>query len=280
MTKALFKKQMMEVFSWVYRNRKSGKNRSKKGILAYILLYLFLFAFLGGVFYMVAGMLCAPLAAAGLGWLFFALMGLMAVALGVFGSVFSTYSSLYRAKDNDLLLSMPVPAAKILLVRLSGVFAMGLLYELIVMIPTVIVYFMAAQPSALGVIFTLLIPLVLSILILTLSCLLGWVVALVSGKLKNKNVIVVLLSLAFIAAYYYFYAQAYSILQGILANPQAVGSKIRSILYPSYQMGLAAEGRALPMLLFTAIVAALFAIVYLALSRSFLKLATANRGAA
>ena len=280
MTKALFKKQMMEVFSWVYRNKKSGKNRSKQGLAAYILLYLFIFAFLGGVFYKVADMLCTPLAAAGLGWLFFALMGLIAVALGVFGSVFSTYSSLYLAKDNDLLLSMPVPPAKILLVRLSGVYAMGLLYELIVMIPTVIVYFMSVPVGVLGIIFTLLIPFVLSVLVLTLSCLLGWVVALVSGKLKNKNIIVVFLSLAFIAAYYYFYMRAYSMLQSILANPQAVGSSIKSVLYPFYQMGLAAEGHALSMLIFTVIIAALFAIVYLVLSRSFLKLATANRGAA
>lgn len=280
MTKALFKKQMMEVFSWVYRNRKSGTNRSKQGLVGYILLYTVLFAFLGGVFYYVADLLCAPLAAAGLSWLYFALMGLIALVFGVFGSVFNTYSSLYLSKDNDLLLSMPIPASKILLIRLSGVFAMGLLYELIVMIPTVIVYFIAAPVGVLGVIFTLLIPIVLSVLVLVLSCLLGWVVALVSGKLKNKNMIVVLLSLAFIAAYYYFYMKAYSILQSILANPQSVGNGVKSILYPFYQMGLAAEGRVLSMLLFTVIVAALFAIVYLALSRSFIKLATANRGAA
>ena len=278
MTKALFKKQMLEVFSWVYRNKKSGKNRSKQGLAAFILLYLVLFAFLGGVFYNVAGMLCAPLAGAGLGWLYFALMGLIGVALGVFGSVFSTYSTLYMAKDNDLLLSMPIPAARILLVRLSGVFAMGLLYELIVMIPTVIVYLIDAPVNALGIIFTLLIPLVLLILVLTLSCLLGWVVALVSGKLKNKNIIVVFLSLAFIAAYYYFYMKAYSMLQSILADPQTVGGSIKSVLYPFYQMGLAAQGHALSMLIFTVIVAVLFALVYLALSRSFLKLATVNRG--
>ena len=37
-----------------------------------------------------------------------ALMGLLAVFLGAFGSVFNTYSGLYLAKDNDLLLSMPM----------------------------------------------------------------------------------------------------------------------------------------------------------------------------
>ena len=46
-------------------------------------------------------------------------MGLAAVLLGAFGSVFNTYAGLYLPKDNDLLLSMPIPvsvlvAAKIL----------------------------------------------------------------------------------------------------------------------------------------------------------------------
>ncbi|MGN1003072.1 MAG: hypothetical protein ACI4PC_09920 [Oscillospiraceae bacterium] len=279
MTKTLFKKQMMEVFSWLYQNRKTGKNRSARGIVLYALLYLLIFGFLGVFFYGIAGTLCAPLVSVGLGWLFFALMGLIAVVLGVFGSVFNTYSSLYRAKDNDLLLSMPIPSSRVLLIRLSGVYAIGLLYELIVMIPTLIVFFMDGTPSALGVVFSLLIPLVLSLFVLTLSCVLGWVVALVAGRLKNKNIVTVILSLAFLAAYYYVYMRAYSLLQSILANPDGVSSTVRSVLYPFYHMGLAAEGHPVSMLIFTGILAALFALVYLLLQRSFLRLATANRGA-
>lgn len=280
MTKTLFKKQMMEVFSWVYQNKKSGKKRSAKGIAGYVLLYLLIFGFLGVVFYLVAGMLCEPLVSMGVGWLYFAIMGLIALFLGVFGSVFNTYASLYNAKDNDLLLSMPIPSGKILLVRLSGVYAMGLMYELIVMIPALIVWFLTAKVRAAGVIFTLLIPLVLSVLVLVLSAVLGWVVALISGKLKHKNIMTVILSLAFITAYYYCYGHAYAILQSVLADPQAISNRAKSILYPFYHMGLAAEGKAISMLIFMAIVGALFGIVYLVLSRSFLKIATANRGTA
>lgn len=280
MTKALFKKQMMDVFSWVYQSKKTGKNRSVRGILSYAVLYLFIFVSLGVAFYRVARMLCAPLTAAGLGWLFFAIMGLISVALGVFGSVFSTYSSLYRAKDNDLLLSMPIPSSKILIIRLSGVYATGLLYELIVMVPTIIVFFIDGAAGLPGGIFALLIPFILSVFVLTLSCVLGWVVALVAGRLKSKSLVTVLLSLIFIAAYYYVYMRAYSLLQGILAAPEALGSRVKSVLYPFYHMGLAAEGSVLSMLIFTAIMAVLFGLVYLVLSRSFLRLATANRGAA
>ena len=50
-------------------------------------------------------------------------------------------------------------------------------------------------------------------------------------------------------------------------------------LYPLYHMGMAAQGNILSMIVFTVIVVAAFVIAYLILARSFLKLATANRGA-
>lgn len=280
MTKALFKKQMMEVFSWFFIDRKSGKKRKKNGIILYAVLYLFLFGFLGYIFWTMADMLCAPLTSVGFGWLYMALMGLVGIALGVFGSVFNTYSSLYLAKDNDLLLAMPIPAYRILLIRLSGVWAIGLMYELLVMVPAVIVFFINAKLNAAAVVFNILLPLVLSVFVLTLSCILGYVVAIISSKLKNKNIITVILSLAFIAAYYYLYSKAYSMLQSILADPTALGVKVKSILYPLYQMGLAAEGNVLSMLLFVLGIAVLFGIVYLILARSFFKLSTTNRGVA
>ncbi|MGN0570048.1 MAG: hypothetical protein ACI4N4_06035 [Candidatus Fimenecus sp.] len=280
MTKTLLKKQLMEVFSWLYKDKKSGKNRTKGGVIGFAVLYLLLFGMLGSIFYTTANMLCAPLCEIGFGWLYFALMGLIAVALGVFGSVFNTYTSLYQAKDNDLLLSLPVPPAKILLARLAGVFAIGLMYELIVMIPTVLVWLLNAKITVAGALFSLLAPFILSLFVLTLSCILGFAVAVVSSKLKRKNIITVILSLAFLAAYYYLYAQAYKMLELILANPQKIADGVKNALYPFYCMGRAAEGDFLSMMIFTGIMAALFLLVYLVLSRSFLHLATANRGSA
>lgn len=277
---ALFKKQMMEVFSWIYQDKKSGKNRTVKGIIGYTMLYLLIFGFLGVMFYIAAGVLCSPLVSAGMGWLYVAIMGLLAMFFGVLGSVFNTYASLYKSKDNDFLLSMPVPAAKILIIRLSGVYFMGLMYELIVMIPALIAWFQTVELGAVGIICTMLIPLMLSVLMLVFSALLGWLVVLVSNKLKHKNVIVVLLSLTIFAVYYYSCGHIYAIAQSIIANPQAIGNQVRGILYPLYHMGLAAEGSLLSMLIFMAITGGLFAVVFWVLSRNFLKMATANRGEA
>lgn len=275
---ALFKKQMMEVFSWVYQNKKSGKNRSTSGAVGYALLYLLIFGVLGAVFYFVASKLCVPLVSAGVGWLYFAIMGLLALFLGVFGSVFNTYASLYKSKDNDFLLAMPILPVRILIIRLSGVYFTGLMYEMIVMIPALIVWFLDVELNAAGIICTLLIPFVLSVLALVFSALLGWLVALISNKLRYKNVVVVLLSLVFFAIYYYFCGHIYSLVQTIIANPRKIGEQVRGVLYPLYHMGLAAEGNLLSMLLFTALTAVLFALIFWILSRNFLKIVTSNRG--
>ena len=44
-----------------------------------------------------------------------------------------------------------------------------------------------------------------SLVVFVLSCLLGWVVAKISLRLKYKSFVTVLISLAFIGAYYFFY---------------------------------------------------------------------------
>ena len=69
--------------------------------------------------------LANPLRAAGFDWLYFALFGIIGLMFGVFGSVFNTYAALYKANDNDLLLSLPVPVGSILLSRLLGVYLSG-----------------------------------------------------------------------------------------------------------------------------------------------------------
>ncbi len=280
MIKALFKKQMLETFAGFIRNRKNGKKRSKAAVIGFGLLYIYVFGVLIAMFYMMADMLCAPLSAAGFGWLYFAIMGMVALLLGVVGSVFITYSTLYQAKDNDLLLSMPIPVSKILLTRLSGVYVMGLLFELLVMIPAIVVWLMQRSAGGAGAVMSILIPLVLSILVLTLSCILGWVVALVAGRMRGrgKSFAMVALSLGFIVIYYYGYSKAYSLLTGILMDPAGAAEAVKGILYPFYHMGLAAEGSFVSMLIFTAIITGLFAAVYVVLSRSFLKMAITKKG--
>ncbi|MFR5889964.1 MAG: hypothetical protein ACLUFM_03175 [Lachnospiraceae bacterium] len=141
MLKLLIHKQLSEIFRAYLYDAKKNKTRSKGATAAYIVLFVLIMAgMLGGMFTYLSLSICEPLSAAGMDWLYFALMGLIAILLGSFGSVFNTYSGLYLAKDNDLLLSMPIPVGVIMTARLLVVYIMGLLYSGVVIIPAAAVY--------------------------------------------------------------------------------------------------------------------------------------------
>lgn len=198
MLKLLLKKQLFEIFRSYFYDAKKNKARSRLATALYIGLFVLLMAgILGGIFTLLAVKLCGPLAA-GLGWLYFALMGGIAVLLGVFGSIFNTYAGLYLPKDNDLLLSMPVPVSSLVAARLSGVYLMGLMYSAVVILPAVVVYWATVGVTASAVLGGLVLTLLISLAVLVLSCALGWVAAKISQKLRNKSLVVVLASLVFI----------------------------------------------------------------------------------
>ena len=100
-----------------------------------------------------------------MGWLYYLVMGLIAVLLGAFGSVFSTYSSLYLSKDNDLLLSMPIPVRYVMVSRLLGVYLLGLMYSGVATVPAVIVYWIVAPVTAGTVVGGVLMVLLVSVIV-------------------------------------------------------------------------------------------------------------------
>lgn len=277
MMKALIKKQGLEMLSFL-SGRKGKKGRSKGGFVLYALLWVYVVLVFGFLFYQMMDTLCMPLISAGLSWLYFALAGTMATALGVFGSVFATQSQLYEAKDNELLLSLPIPPGKILLARMLILYIQNFIFEAAVLVPCLLVYLQTGGMPPLGTAFFLLLILLLPLLALALSCVLGWLVALISSRLRNKSIITVVLSLVFLAVYFIVYSNLNNYLQMMILNSAEVGDWMKTALYPLYQMGLAAQGDIVAFFIFAGIVLAVFFLVYAVLSRSFLHIATRKRG--
>ena len=277
MLKTLVKKQLMEIFRSYFYNAKTNKKRSKAGVIAYILFFAALMiGVIGGMFTGLSVSLCAPLAQAGMDWLYFALMSLLAVFLGAFGSVFNTYSGLYFARDNDLLLSLPIPVRTLMASRLLTVYLMGLMYSAVVILPAVIVYWVTVSAAPMVLLGGVLLTALISIFVLTLSCALGWVVAKVSRKLKHKSFITVIVSLAGLGLYYFFVFKAQTAIEQLVANAAVYGEKIRGAAHPLYVLGQAGTGDGLAMLLTSAVVLALFALMWAVLSHSFLQITTAT----
>ena len=189
MLKVLVNKQLTEIFRSYFYDAKKNKKRSRGAVIGYIALFVLLMVgLLGGIFTFLSVTLCGTLAGMGVGWLYFALMGLVAVFLGAFGSVFNTFSGLYLAKDNDLLLSMPIPMRTLMAARLLTVYLMGLMYSAVVIVPAVIVYWVTVSFSAATIFGGVLLTFLISVFVLVLSCALGWVIAQLSLKLRHKGI--------------------------------------------------------------------------------------------
>lgn len=277
MIKTLVKKQMAEIFKSYFYDAKKNKKRSVPATVMFFVMYaVIMVGILGGIFGYLCFSLCAPLLVVNMGWLYYSMLALIAVALGCFGSVFSTYTGLYLSKDNDLLLSMPIPIRSILVSRLASVYLMGLMYSAVVSVPAVIIYWINAGITALSVIGGIIYIIFISLIVLTLSCILGWAVARISLKLKNKSFVTVLVSILFIVLYYVVYFKAQQIISDIIQNAVVYGEKIKGSAYIIYAMGRMGEGDVLAILESIGVTAVLLALTYYILSSSFIKIATSS----
>lgn len=277
MLKTLIIKQYQECFRSYFVNPKTGRRRSKWGIFGMFVFFTAVMLFLAGMFFGLSFLLGDGLFAVGMDWLYFVLMGILSVLMGTFGSVFNTYSTLYLAKDNEMLLAMPIPPSKILITRMSLVYGMSLMYSGIVWIPAVVFAWIFGRVSSMAVVFDVLLIFLVALFVTVVTCVLGWVVALVSTRVKNKSLVIVVVSLVLFGGYYYVCFNMMGILQKLLLNAQALGEGIRVWANVFYQLGMAASGDAKAMLIFSGITLVLFALCFFVLSKSFLHIAIRTR---
>lgn len=195
---ALVRKQLRELGAAFLRSSKTGKARSRASAVGYALLFAVLVVVLMLCFAGMALPLASVLLPAGLDWLYFASMGLTALLVSVLANAFTSYSGLFQSRDNELLLSLPIPPAVIFGVRVSTVYLTCLIYLLMAWVPAVVCYgLLAARPLA-GVLCSIPMALVLAGAACILAVLLGWAVALANDRARHKSLVTVVCSLVFL----------------------------------------------------------------------------------
>ena len=102
--RALFRKQLREQGAFLVRSASTGRHRTRAGRFAFGALYGGIVLLVMGSFFSLAWPLGELLLPAGQEALYFLTMELLALAVGVFAGAFSSYGSLFQARDNDLLI--------------------------------------------------------------------------------------------------------------------------------------------------------------------------------
>ena len=117
--------------------------------------------------------------------MFFFLVTILAFIEGIYKS----QGILFEAKDNDLLLSLPIKRSTILFSRIFKLLLFEYLYNLLILIPAFIVYIYYEHPSInfylISIIMILLIPIIPTIV----SCFFGYLIKTISSKFRSKKII-------------------------------------------------------------------------------------------
>lgn len=279
--KALFRVRLASLKSSLTGANRSTRKRSKAQLLGFAVLMIYTFGYFGFMLYTTFDTLAGPFSAMGLGTIYFALAALMAFALMFVGSVFSAKAQLYEATDNDLLLSMPVKPGEVLLSRMLLLLVMNLLFDLIVAGPAMVAWFRAAGFSlgsflcSFAVLFVL-----LPLISLALSSVFGFVLHLISARVRNQSLLTVVLSLAFLAVYFVAISRMNIWITNLAVDPTPLAHAIGGVA-PLVWLGRACVGGDLLALGALALLtAALLLLIWVALERSFVKTATAKSSVA
>ncbi len=268
MFKALLISRFQAIFYSMFLSKRENKTSGtgKKILIGLLAVYVIgaIAALMGLMFYGLSPLI--PLEG---GWLYFALAATVAFVLCFVGSVFITQSQLFEATDNELLLSMPIPPSMILASRVLVLLIINLVYELIVLIPAMVVYGIVAPLTGNQILLFIVSALIFPLLIMAVTCLFSYLSALLLSRVKRRNLIQIGLYFLFFFAYLYVYMNLQNYLTRLVENGEVIADAYRKALPPFYYFGKGVSGSwpdALWMVLWSVVPAAL---AMLLLSRGF-----------
>ena len=111
-------------------------------------------------------------------WKLFVMMDILGIALATLITMFSADLTLFRAKDNEILLSMPIPPGYILLARMAPLYVIALMFTASGVIPAIMTYVNTVGLNIGLIVVNVIMLLALGFLSLALSAVLGWLVSL------------------------------------------------------------------------------------------------------
>lgn len=279
MLNALMNVRFAAIGDWL-----SGGTRSRKGKhtskATYLLMMLLVFFSMAFMFYMWFSTLAAPFYAASLGFLYFSLFLLLDFVMMLFGCLFTAKAQLFEAKDNELLLSLPLTPGAILFSRISMLVAINLLFELAVAIPAALCWLTVAPLTAVGVLAFILSCLLLPLTVTAVASLLGYLISLVTRRVRNKSLMTTVFSLGFLVLYLVYYTKLMNGITNLAVTGAALAEPLRDV-WPIYVMSTAiSDGNAVNLLLSAAMMLVPFFLCWLILSATFIKTVTTRHGLA
>ncbi len=276
MMKALLKIKLLGIYKKTLQSNKTKQSKLKTAAMILLLGYVAVVCV--GMFYLLFETIIEPFHAMYLDWLYFAFMAIMIIMLCFFGSVFLTEHELYEAKDNDLLLSLPISHRSILISRLCSILILDYVFELLIAIPAGIVYFRFYGFYLIAFFSFLIIIMTLPFMVMTITMIMAWIVAMFMKKVKYKNIFVIVLWVLFFVLYFFGVSKIQDYIIYLVQNGNSIANAIEKGLFPIYHLALAISDHQLSSMVYYLLCTFIpFGIVLYLLSVNFAKL-TGSKG--
>lgn len=213
----------------------------------------------------------APFLDTGFAWLFFALAGLLAFALGIFGTVFTTQAQMYQAKDNELLLAMPLKPGSIVGSRVCVLYLLTMLFVAVVMLPAGLVYTIKVGFSVSFWAVYLVSMVLIGLLTQTVTCLLGWLLHFILAGFRHKAIVATVFMTVVMVLYFVGIGQIENLMMLLVTNGGKIASVIQSFAWPFYALGVACFGDWIQFALLAVVCVGVFAVVTVVLNVTFVR---------
>ena len=277
MFKALLKKQLLEMTAFLYQSTKVGKKRSKVGIVFAVIALAIVLIVVGIAIAGVGKSVCKPLHDLGKDWLYFSFFAIMACATSIISSMMAIYSKLYEAKDNELVLSMPIPIRTIIITRLIELYLFCLIFTSVVYLPGNIVYWSEYGTNLPSIISFVVLFVTLPGIALGVCGILAFIISKFAGRTRHFSTVVIIISVAFLGVCFMLYSQIEGAFKSITENADYAAELVEDYLFPFYHAGYMAVGNFLSAVIYSAIALIFLGAIVLLLSSNFLKAITTKK---
>lgn len=239
MLKQLIIIRLRGIFGTLIGEKGSKKNLSKGKKIGLTLLSLYCFTAFSTLSINMFTPMLQPFQELGYEWLYFAMLFIGAFGFCFIGSVFLTKQEIYEAKDNELLLSLPIKQGDILLSRVFSLCLLNYFYEGLIVIPCTVVYFMRTSFHIGKFLIFLAVFLTFPLFVLVITCFFAWIFEVIVQKLKLKSFFLYILYMGGIGLYIYGISKITEYTNYLIQNGENVGGTIQKSLFPIYHLSIA-----------------------------------------
>lgn len=155
---------------------------------------IFLGVLVGIVIFLGANTMTAELAGDGKQSIILSLYTLVTTIVIVMEGSFKSSDLLFKPRDNDMLLAMPIKKSTIVFARMIKFYVFEMIYCLIFLLPAIIAYAINTPVDVSYFLVAITMLLLVPVIPIAIACLVGLVISAVSGKFKHQTLLQVILS--------------------------------------------------------------------------------------